>query len=658
MNVELKLLNKKMRILFNILIIIFLSTTALFSQDGIKLSTKSKKAIKYYEAATKFYDNYNNISCIEEAKKAITEDPQFIEAYFLIASTFSDMKETDAAIDYYQKAIAINNDFYPGAYYLLAGLQLSVGKYADAGDNFRKFLKFKGESPIKRKGAEKGLEVVNFALDQLEHPVPFDMKNMGENINSPNDEYLPAITADEQTLIITVRRPKDANTQSQASKLEEDFYISTQTDGIWSKAEPIGPPLNTHGNEGAQCISPDGQYIYYTACNRDDGLGSCDIYFSKKTANGWTTPVNLGAAVNTSAWESQPSITSDGKTLYFASSREGGKGGMDIWKCIINDNGNFGNPINLGDSINTRYNELSPFIHPDNQTLYYASDGILGMGGKDIYFSRKNKEGIWTKPVNIGYPINTFADEINLMVNAKGNLAYFSSDKPGGYGKYDLYRFELYKEARPQMVSYMKGKVYDAENLRKLDAKFEVISLENGEVVAQSKANATSGEFLICLPVGKNYALNVSKDGYLFYSENIALDGIHSEIKPFKKDIPLKPIKVGEIVILKNIFFETDKFELKNESKVELDRLCALLKLNPVLKIEISGHTDNVGNEKYNLTLSENRARTVFEYLIANGIVKTRLTYKGYGLSKPIDNNNTEEGKANNRRTEFKVTGN
>ena len=647
-----------MKILFNILIIIFLSTTTLFSQDGVKLSTKSKKAIRYYEAATKFYDNYNNLSCIEEAKKAIAEDPQFIEAYFLIASTFSDMKESEDAIDYYQKAIAIDEDYYPGAYYLLAGLQLSVGKYAEAGDNFRKFLQFKGESPLKRKGAEKGLEVVNFALYQIEHPVPFDMKNMGENINSANDEYLPAITADEQTLIITVRRPKDAQTISQATKLEEDFYISNQNNGVWTKAEPIGPPLNTHGNEGAQCISPDGQYIYFTACNRDDGLGSCDIYFSKKTGNGWTTPVNLGSPVNTSAWESQPSISADGKNLYFASSRENGKGGMDIWKCIMNENGSFGNPINLGDSINTRYNEMSPFIHPDNQTLYFSSDGMLGMGGKDIYFSRKNKDGIWTKPVNIGYPINTYADEINLLVNAKGNLAYFSSDKPGGYGKYDLYSFELYKEARPQMVSYMKGKVFDAESLRKLDAGFEVINLENGEVVAQSKANAISGEFLVCLPVGKNYAINASKEGYLFYSDNISLEGIHSEVKPYLKDIPMKPIKVGEVVVLRNIFFETDKYDLKNESKVELDKLTSLLKKNPLLKIEISGHTDNVGNEKYNLTLSENRARIVSEYLTTNGIAKTRLSFKGYGMSKAVDNNNTEEGRANNRRTEFKVTGN
>lgn len=637
--------------------IVLLSTT-IFAQPGGKLTTKSKKAIKFYENATRHYDNYNNLGCIEEVNKAIAEDPKFIEAYYLLASTYSDLKQTQDAISVYEKAISIDEEFYPGAFYLVASLQLSIGKYENAGNNFQKFLKFKGESPIKQKGATKGLEVVQFALEQLNNPVPFEMINMGKNINSENDEYLPAITADEQTLIITVRRPKDEQTVSQATKLEEDFYFSNKINGEWNKAEPVGPPLNTHGNEGAQCISPDGQYIYYTACNRAEGRGSCDIYFSRKIGNTWSTPENLGEPINTSSWESQPSISSDGKTLYFASSREGGKGNIDIWKSILDESGKFGVPINLGDSINTRYNEMSPFLHPDNQTLYFSSDGMLGMGGKDIYYSRKNKDGEWTKPINIGYPINTFADEINLLVNAKGDLAYFSSDKPGGFGKYDLYSFELYQKARPQMVSYMKGKVYDAETLRKLDAKFELLNLETGEIVAQSKANPVSGEFLVCLPVGKSYALNVSKDGYLFYSENIALEGIHSEIKPFIKDVPLKPIKVGEIVVLRNIFFETDKFELKNESKVELNKLIDLLKLNKSLKIEISGHTDNVGNEKYNLTLSENRAKTVYEYLSNNGILKTRLTFKGYGWSKPIENNDTENGRANNRRTEFKVISN
>ena len=649
---------KKSRFFLIFLLTSLFYITNTFAQKDIKYTTKSKKAIKHYENATRYYDSYNNEAGLKELKYALEEDSKFLEAYFLMASIYTDTKETNLAISSYEKAISIDMDFYPGALYSLAYLQLSKGKYADAGENLRKYLGFKKENPIKRKSAERALAIVKFALEQLKHPVPFNPVNMGSNINSPNDEYLPAITADEQTLIITVRRPVDNETISKAAKFEEDFYISTKVNGEWTKAVPIGAPLNSHGNEGAQCISPDGQWIYFTACNRDDGLGSCDIYFSKKTGNLWTPPANLGSPVNTSAWESQPSIASDGRTLYFASNRQGGKGGMDIWKTYLNDNGDYETPVNLGDSINTIYDEMSPFIHPDNQTLYFSSNGMLGMGGKDIYYSRKNEKGEWGKALNIGYPINTYSDEINLVVNARGELAFFSSDKPGGFGKYDLYSFELYPEARPKMVTYMKGKVFDAETKKMLEANFELIDISSGEVVTRSKSNPVSGEFLVCLPVGKVYALNVSKEGYLFLSDNIPLNNYHSDIKPYLIDVPLKPVKAGETVVLKNIFFETDKYNLKDESKIELDKLIKLLNQNQKMKIEIGGHTDNVGTEKYNQNLSENRAKAVYEYLINNGIGENRLTYKGYGIGKPIDTNETETGKANNRRTEFKVISN
>ncbi|MFZ4400791.1 MAG: OmpA family protein [Bacteroidales bacterium] len=628
-----------------------------FAQKDTKLSSKSKKAIKFYENATHFYDLRDNNSCLEELFKAVKEDSRFIEAYFLLAAVYNDLRKKEDAINAYQKAIEIDEDFYPGALFAIGNLQLSIGKYEDAGINYQKYLDYNDGSPMNLHAAKKALEIIDFAKYQIAHPVPFNMVNMGGNVNSENNEYLPAITADEQTLIITVARPKDEQSTT-GSNIEEDFYICHKKNGEWTKAEPIGSPLNTHGNEGAQCISPDGQVIYFTACNRDDGYGSCDIYSSNKIGNTWTVPVNLGPIVNTTTWESQPSISSDGKTLYFTSARSGGKGGMDIWKTIMDDKGKWCLPINLGDSINTKYDDVSPFIHPDNQTLYFSSDGRLGMGGKDIYYSRKNVKGEWAKPLNIGYPINTYADETSLVVNAKGELAFFSSNKPGGYGKLDLYSFELYEKARPFAVNYMKGKVYDSETHKVLEAKFELINLVTGEVVVQSKSNPLSGEFLVCLPIDKNYALNISKDGYLFYSENFAITENHSEMKPFIKDLPLKPIQIGESVVLRNIFFETDKFELKSESKVELGKLLLLMNQNPRMKIEISGHTDHVGTEKYNLSLSENRAKSVYNYLIANGILNTRLTFKGYGWTNPIESNDTETGRASNRRTEFKVIGN
>jgi outer membrane protein OmpA-like peptidoglycan-associated protein len=420
----------------------------------------------------------------------------------------------------------------------------------------------------------------------------------------------------------------------------------------------LGPPINTHGNEGALNISPDRNYLFFAACNREDGYGSCDIYWSKRTGTGWTPPENLGEVVNSPQWDSQPSFSSDGKTLYFASKRPGGKGSSDIWQSQLNGDGQWTTPVNLGDSVNTRMEEMAPFIHPDDQTLYFSSKGHPGLGGFDLYFSRKNILGEWSRPVNLGYPINTHADEITLVVNAVGNLAYISSDKFGGKGRQDIYKFPLYKEARPMLTNYFKGIVYDIESGKKLAARFELIDLVSAKTCAEAWSDKETGAFLLVLPSEKNYALNVSKEGYLFYSDNFFLTGINSQAKPFLKNIPLKPIKIGEVVILKNIFFDTDKYILKAESYAELQKLLGLLRKNPKLKIEINGHTDNIGSAEHNLELSKNRANAVYEFLIQYDIDKTRLSYSGFGYTRPIDVNTTESGRANNRRTEFKVIGN
>jgi outer membrane protein OmpA-like peptidoglycan-associated protein len=298
---------------------------------------------------------------------------------------------------------------------------------------------------------------------------------------------------------------------------------------------------------------------------------------------------------------------------------------------------------------------MAPFIHPDNRTLYFASRGHQGMGGFDLFVSRMDANGNWTSPVDLAYPINTYADEINLVVNAKGDVAYISSDKLGGKGGMDIYSFKLYKEAQPVMVTYFKGIVFDKETKHRLEAKFELIDLATGKVVSSSSSDPLTGEFLLALPTEKNYGLNVSKPGYLFYSDHFELKGESSKTKPFIYNVPLQPIRVGETVILKNIFFDTDKYDLKEESISELARLTQLLKSNPQIHIEISGHTDNHGSADHNLVLSRNRAKAVYNYLIMNGISKERLSYDGFGMTRPIDTNDTEQGRANNRRTEFSV---
>ena len=345
----------------------------------------------------------------------------------------------------------------------------------------------------------------------LKHPVPFKPVNMGSEINTADDEYLPVATADESTLIFT--RKINNN---------EDFYKSTKVDGKWQTATYLSDRINTpQYNEGAQSISQDGKYLFFTGCNRPDGLGRCDIYIAQKKGDDWGKPFDLPPPVNTSGWESQPSISSDGRTLYFVSNRKGGYGSYDIWKSTLTDNG-WGEPENLGPNINTAYNEQSPFIHPDDSTLYFCSDGWPGLGGKDLFVSRLSKDGQWQKPENLGYPINTNGDENGLTLTAEGSNAFFSSNNLGGYGGYDIYTFELPPNLRPHIVTYVKGKVNDAKTMQPLEAAVEIIDLQKNIPVYQDYSDPDQGGFLATLTSGKNYGLNISKSGYLFYSENFS----------------------------------------------------------------------------------------------------------------------------------------
>ncbi len=637
---------------------LFLVFCLQFSFAQITYSTKDQKAIKLFDKAMDYFQARDLMNCESNLLKAINQDDQFIEAHMLLANIYDEQKLTEKAIHFYNNVIEIDPEFFDGIYYNIGSDEFSIGKYEDAKKHLEKYLSYTGQDPKVLKRSKFLLKCCNFAIGALQHPVPFKPVNLGDSINTANNEYSPSLTVDEQTLVITVLRPRDEYTIHSSDK-EEDFYMSVKrNDSVWGRVRRLGAPLNSHGNEGAQSISPDGKTLFFTICNRSDGVGSCDLYISQRQGNGWSTPVNMGIKVNSGAWDSQPSISPDGKTLYFASARDGGKGNMDIWKTTRSESGVWSSPVNLGDSINTGLSEMSPFIHSDGKTLYFTSTGHPGMGGMDIFYSKLGEDGQWSTPKNLGYPINTYSDEGYLIVNARGNKAYFSSDKFGGNGGMDIYSFDLYEEARPTAVTYMKGTVYDAKTKKRLEAKFELIDLTNSQVAVQSFSDQQTGEFMVSLPTDRNYALNVSRGGYLFYSENFELKGDHSKVKPFLKDIYLQPIETGGVVVLKNIFFDFDKSDLKPESQVELNRLNDLLNQNKTMKIEIGGHTDNKGTAEYNQKLSENRARSVYEYLVNKGIDKTRLSYKGYGLTKPMATNDTEEGRAINRRTEFKVISN
>lgn len=623
-------------------------TIPVFAQR--EYSTNSKKAIKQFEEGLKYYSAKRNREALEYMQKALKADDRFVEAYAVSGDCYTDLGELDNAIINYQKVVDLNPEFMATSWKQLADVQFRTGDYKNAIGNYQTFLTKKRVNPKIRERAERYLKNAEFGVVAKEKPVPFEPVNLGEAINTDDYEYFPVLTADEQTLVFTRNKRMMGGMDYQ-----EDFYVSFANGDEWAPAMNLGKPINTDDNEGAQTITADGKQLFFIGCNRKTGLGSCDIYRSLRNGKKWGEPENLGSPVNSSKWESQPSVSSDGKTLYFVSNRSGGLGGMDIWVTQLAPNGEWSVPRNLGDVINTPYSEETPFIHPDGKTLYFTSDGHPGMGEKDIYVTRKDSIGNWSTPKNLGYPINTWNDEQGLFVAASGENAYFSSDRKGGFGKLDIYSFKLYEAARPDKVTYVKGIVKDKVTGKPLSAKFELIDLETSEVVIESGSDPVNGSFLVTLPVNHNYALNVSKEKYLFYSEHFSLPESHDISKPYRMDVDLQPIEYGEKVVLKNIFFETASYELLPKSQVELDKLVAFMNNNPTIRIEIGGHTDNVGKPSDNQLLSENRAKSVRSYLIDHEIAEGRIQYKGYGEEQPVDTNETAEGRANNRRTEFKV---
>jgi outer membrane protein OmpA-like peptidoglycan-associated protein len=625
---------------------------------GQSNNSNEKKVLKLFEQAKQALNSNSYDQSLELLNRAIFIDPGFVDAYLMKSDIYQELDSIIPLIGSLETAIQLNPEKYPKSYFILGNAYYKSGYYQKASDCFQNYLQRVDEKALFVAKARQTMKKCSGAVNLLKHPVPYQAVNLGENINSVDDEYWPSITVDGKTIIFT--RLVGSNTPAAERKklVQEDFYTSNQVNKIWQPCEPISS-INTEYNEGAQTISSDGKLLFFTACTRSDGWGSCDIYFSRLKSGNWSVPRNAGQPINSPAWESQPSISANGETLFFVSNRKGGKGGMDIWKCKLmgfSEFGNpiWGNPVNLGDSVNTPGNEMSPFIHSDGKTLYFASDYWPGMGGYDIFYCRQKNDSVWSHPQNIGFPINSNKDEQGLVVDASGQNAYYSSDRPGSKGM-DIYSFELYQAARPTPVSYIKGKVVDEDSGMPVCAKVELIDLDDSASVVKGESCWEKGEFLMCLPMGKEYAFNVSTEGYLFYSDNFQLKEVTNIIDPYILEIKLKKIKIGGSVVLRNIFFNTGSYELLSASKVELQKLIDFLNLNQSLVIEIGGHTDNVGTTEFNQRLSENRAREVYRYLISHYIDESRMKYSGYGLSQPISPNDSPEGRALNRRTEFRI---
>jgi outer membrane protein OmpA-like peptidoglycan-associated protein len=643
-----------------------------YMPPGTYTST-NKKAIKHIEEGRKEYASHKDAEAEKSFNKALAEDPNFVEAMMGLTYIYMDQNKNEEAITQLKRATQVNPKFFPGNSYQLGELQYYTAHYEEAIPNFEKFNSFERTNPDMKKHSQYLLECSQFAADQVKHPKPFNPENMGAAINSTNDEYFCTITADNQYFYFT-RRIIGATTCDGLQNGQEDFYFSKKQNNQWQTAEPMRG-VNSPCNEGSPNVSVDGQFLFFVGCEQmstqpdekgiiaatdKPSMGSCDILFSRKIGdNKWTKPFDLGPPVCTYQWESQPSFASDNKTLYFVRGIRKGPdvGSQDIYMSTAGDDGKFTTPVKLGPNVNTDGKEEAVFIHPDNQTLYFVSDGHIGMGGLDIYMSRRQADGSWGPAINLGYPINTCNNESSLIVSPDGKRADFDSDTKGGFGGTDLYSFDLPEEFAPQKLTFVKGKVTDAKTKKPLQSNVDIFDLDTQQPITKAYADA-DGNFLVVLPAQKNYLMNVNQDGYLFYSDNFSLKNVEADYnKPFMVDVALQPIDTGISIELKNVFFDVDKFDLKPESKTELDKLVNFLTKHKTIKIEIGGHTDSDGNKKANQLLSQNRAKAVYYYVVKAGIVANRLSFKGYGDTLPKVPNTTSENKAKNRRTEIKITG-
>ena len=425
--------------------LLLLLTVLFVSAQERQYSTKNKEAIKYFALANQSLDDNLYDEAIDLLQKAIDEDSRFIEAHAVLADVLRGRWRWTEAAGQYREVLKIDSEFNNTFYFKLGDCEIHTAKYNDAKLHLEKYLSYANLTPQTAYSAKKLLADANFSIDAIQHPVPFNPINLGPEINTADDEYMPAITADENTLIFT--RKINNN---------EDFYQSIKVNGKWQTATYLSDQINTpQYNEGSQSISLNGKVLFFTGCNRPDGLGRCDIYISIKKGEEWTKPFDIAPPINTPGWESQPSISADGRTLYFVSNRKGGFGGYDIWKSNLTEKG-WSEPENLGPNINTAFDEQSPFIHADDSTLYFCSNGWPGLGGMDLFVSRLGKDGKWQKPTNLGYPINSSGDENGLTTTANGNYAFFASNKLNGYGGFDIYTFELPPALRPHQVTYVK----------------------------------------------------------------------------------------------------------------------------------------------------------------------------------------------------------
>lgn len=639
-----------------ILLVFLLIFCDIHAQQSSGLSTKSKKAIQSYKASEDFLIRRQYTKAIELLSEAVKKDDKFAEAHLRLGTIYKSIDQAEKSMYHFQKAVDLKPDdpMFIGGYFAISEQYFNQEEYEKADEYLKKITSKNPRDPRIIKDVKNLKANIDFASENIKKPLPFNPQPLSKEINLYNFQNFPVLTADQQSLIFT--RLYDYEPQ-----YDEDIYMSKKVktaDGkeVWGEPFSISPKINTKANEGTCTISADGKMLIFTSCQGRKSYGSCDLYVSFKKGEEWTEPENMGPQINSGSWESQPSLSADGRVLYFVSNRPGGRGKRDIWFSEMDVDGNWIKAINMGPEMNTEEDEVSPFIHVNGQTLYFATKGFPGFGGFDLYFSEKKDFG-WTAPKNLGYPLNNHDDQVSLFITSDGSKGYYSHEqkKGGTYHNSFIYEFEVPEQIRVTNKSnYVAGKVFDSETKKPLDAQVELYDIFSDNLVSKVTSDPLNGDYLMVLTEGSEYALYVNRTGYLFESLNFNYsDNGKSQKDPVLIDIYLNPIKKGEKAVLKNIFFDTDKYELKPKSKTELDKVIKFLDTNSDIKVEIAGFTDDQGSPEYNKSLSLNRAKAVYEYLIREGIDKERLSFRGYGQNNPVAPNDSEENRQKNRRIEF-----
>jgi len=636
--------------MIRVIALIFFVIVSFISHAQSTLSTRSKKAIALYTEADNYRVRGQYAQAISLLQEAIEKDKNFVEAYYRLGITFKSMRDFNRSNLSLEKGLSLtqNPKIQKGFFMELGDNYLRLGDYERALNFINHYLSAETLNKQRIALVELWKRNAEYGLRNKKVQSQFRPRQMGDTVNRFGLQYFPVLTADEQELIFTRRMgpgPDD----------DEDLVVSRKDEnGKWTVPVSISENINSKFNEGTCTISADGRTLIFTSCIGRRGYGNCDLFYSRKVGEEWSFPVNMGPEINSSAWESQPSLSADGRVLYFISDRKGGIGGSDIYVSRKTEEGNWSQAEVMPQPINTPFDEISPFIHVNGRTLFYATNGKPGFGGFDI-FKVEMTDGKWGVPVNFGSPVNDHEDQFSLFISADGTRGYYSHEDGTRENSARLYEMTIPKELQIAYRSnFVKGVVKDRKSGLPLQSHIELFDLKKNELISMVESDSVSGQYLMVLTTGSDYALYVTATDYLFQSMNFNYED-NPNPEPVIIDILLDKAETGATAVLNNIFFDFDQFELKERSITELNKVIKLLNEKPSIHVEIGGHTDSDGSASYNKQLSLKRAQSVVSYLVKNGINRERLSEKGYGADHPIRPNDSEENKQANRRIEFKI---